>query len=354
MIKKLASAILIVSLLILTACDNESNQSKDIIDIGQLGKLQDNIEYSIKKVVREDIIEDLDINLMISNRYNREISFDHDVTVKEFFVNKNGTIEKGTLIMELDSTKIDREIEDNKFLLGEEIKFYDGMRNLGYSSKEVRIQELEIRILEKKIAGLLKKKESYKIYAQNDSFIIYGDPKKGNKYRAGQTLIKLTEASGFIIRTPRDINLAKFNNVDIGDVVKIMLKLNSGDCKARVSYIKRKDNLKGEIYFEDISNMPFFNTRKDSKRIDGEFKSVVIKNVLSVSKSAIKFKDKAYVETMKDGKRRVRYVTIGAVGKNEKGEAVVEILSGLKEGEEVIVRKTYKAGADVFRNLIIK
>lgn len=350
MIKKLASMLLVVCLLLLTACDN-NNESKGIIDIGKLGKLEDNIGYTTEKVAIGDIIEDLEVKLMISNRCNREIVFDHDVIVKEVHVKNDVAIPKGTLILELDSTKIDREIEDIRFLLEEEKKFYNQMKKLGYSSKEIQIQEIEVNIVEKKLASLIKKKEGYKIYAKRDCVIIYGNLKKGNKYVKGQALLKLAESTDYIIKTPRDSKITKFNNVDVGDELILKKRFGKKECVARVSYINRKNDGKGEIFFEDVSNMIFFSTGKVAKEVNGKFKSVIIKNALSVNKNAIRYGDKAYVETIKDGKRRVRYVTMGAFGENEKGDKVVEILSGLKEGETVITKKTYKADTEVFKNL---
>lgn len=350
MIKRISSVILIVLMLLLTACEKEK-ENVDIINIDAVSKNQGNIEYTIEKVIREDINEELEVDLMMSNRYNREISFDQDVIIKEFFVNKRNLIQKGTLILELDSTKIDRQIDDMRFLLEQEKIFCEGMKEPDYSEKEKKIEEIEVEILEKKLDSLLKKKEAHKVYAQNDCFIIYGDLRNGAKYKKGQAVLRLAESTDYIIKTPRDINLDLYKNVDVGDIVDVKLGINNKHTKARVAYIRRKLNNKGEIYFEDISNTYFFSTGNQPKRVDGEFETVIIKDSLSIKKSAVKYSDKAYVEIMKDGKKRVRYVTTGALGVNEEEVKVVQILNGIKEGDEVIVKEKSKIGEGIFNNL---
>lgn len=347
MMKRICIALSIVIVLCFTGCEKNIEKA-DIIDINSIEKYEESIEYVTSKVVRIDLKEDIKEKILIMNRFIREISFDHDVIVKSFNVNKNKRIPKGTLILEVDSSDIDRKIESNIFQLQQEKKYFDKMKELGYSDREIELQKIEVQILQKKQENLLKKKRECSVYAERDCYLIYGSPQTGKKYLGGEALVKLSESTDYIIKTQSDKNLSRLRNVDIGDTIVFNLGDNRSH-KAEVSYIERNSKEVGEIYFKNISIDEFIGFGINPTWFEGEFDSIVQKNALVVNSNAVINGDKTYVQTIKNGVRRVRYVKVGASGVDENGERIVEILSGLKEGESVIVGELNKRQKEIFK-----
>lgn len=105
--------------------------------------------------------------------------------------------------------------------------------------------------------------------------------------------------------------------------------------KGKVSFIEPASKIKeGIVYYEvviEAENLP--SELRAGMTCDVKIKTSVKNNVLALPRDAIKKDEGKYlVEILKNGKIEKREVQLGI------GEEIVEIISGLKEGEEIVLR----------------
>lgn len=339
--KKLSWFVLCITIIMMFgACEKKQIES-NLIDIKDIGSYESKIIYETVPVLRQDLKEEEKVFLKVIPMHTKTIEFDRDVTLKSLNVRGNKMIKQGTLILEVENKEIDREINLSRFLVEEQRKLYQGMSSQEYSSKQIEIQKLDLEILEVELNNLLREKEKMKIYAETDCYISGGRPSVGRNYKAGSTILELSDSKNYVLETGANIDMSSYKNVKIDD--RIRIKRGRKEYWANVIAINKDEHDKGKICFEDKSNMDFSDLDLKKVILEGVFDSVFLKDTLTIKLGAIhQANKKNYVEVLKDGVRRIRYVKLGAVGFNANHEKIVQILSGLKEGETVIIGEMSK------------
>lgn len=295
------------------------------------------IEYDTAKAERCD----LNVFLPTQNAEIIPINFksiymDYDVTIK--YVDSAypvKVIKKGDVVIEFDTTQIDEDIEKKKLLIEHEKKIYQWFKKIGKSQEEIAIKELDIKILNKQLDKLVRDRKQFKVYAETDCYIRRGSPVIGRKYEAGEFIIEVADNTRYVLRTEKDIIMTTLKNVKIGDQIHIMHGTEA--LPAEVSYIDLNENNRGTIYFELSEGGTLAQRKIESIKIGAKFTDLVLSNVLVVDTRAINGQEKYHVKIIKDGIRKMRYVRIGTSGQSSDGKGVIQIISGLKEGDEVVI-----------------
>lgn len=329
--------ILCICMLCLFASCEQKESTAEIINLNNISDNKDKIEYVTSEVRRIDLREIIQEKVLVDPKVTKSITMGYDVNIKYVNPHINSFVKKGDTIIEFDTKDIDREIELKKFMIDLEKRVYSGMQSSGKPIEKIKMQELEIRILEEELAKLENDREGFKVIAETDCYMTAGNPTVGRGYLSGDSVCKLVDATQYILRTRKDEDMAKFDNIKMGD--SVTLSLGNDSFKAQVIYMERNSKNKGAIYFEPYTEHLFDYRKFNSIILDASFDSVMINNVVTVHRSAIKLGDKKYVEVLKDGIRRLRYIETGAKGYTEDNQVVIEVVKGLKEGEEVIIGK---------------
>lgn len=330
--------ILVISCIILSLLSSCGNKEEAIaeLDVEYLSKVMQGIEYQTATVktgtLKEQVKEE---HMMVIPRHYQDFKFHFDGVINDYYFQGNKLINKGELIAELDTTKIEEEIMMQKFQVERERIIYDQLKEKGGSEKQIKVQELEVKIQEEKLGKLEKDKELHKIYAPVDCYITsYTVPKHG-KFKAGQTLFTVAHIVDPIIKSSKVVNMNKFENINIGDSVNI--KLKSGNYKGKVSFISYEMG-KEAIYItldDEMEKALYYKLGPDAI-----FETKEIRNKLLVPKVAIKRNgQQRYVEILKDSVKKIRFINCGTEGKDGDGIPCYEVLSGLKDGDEVILKK---------------
>jgi len=127
-------------------------------------------------------------------------------------------------------------------------------------------------------------------------------------------------------------------NVKIDNPVNIMLVAFPGEnFRGKVISIDPAENLiDGVVYYKTVVGFDESPAGiKPGMTADVDIRTELKENVLSLDEDAIQNKDeKIIVEVLKGGKIEEREVSVGLEGVNN----LIEIISGLEEGEEIILR----------------
>lgn len=208
-----------------------------------------------------------------------------------------------------------------------ENKLNNQINGLFYS----KIQQAEARVslLQNQIQeSILKSPAEGKIISINK--------KAGEFVQTGESAMVFMPENLFQIKA--DIYEEDIVMVKIGNPVEIKLTAFSDRFfNGKVIAIEPAEKLiEGVVYYElTIDFDEALSEIKTGMTADITIKTDVKENVLSVSTSAIEKRDgKAFVQVLKGGQAEERQIEIGLEGSND----LTEVISGLEEGEEVILR----------------
>ncbi len=328
-------------LVLLISCGREDSSSSPF-EIGELSRPPAEYETTIAKYGNLNEVLQLDIVHAFPKEV-KSIIFDDWTIIKEVYFKNRQIIKKGELILELDTTTIDEKIVYQKFELEIQEVLYQDRKKSGYGKEKLKIIELEIEKLELELSKLEETKSKYMIYAENDCYVIKGNMVKGRNIRPGESIFSIVNATKFSMTTMSEINLSKYRNVEIGD--ELTLDFKGTKFRGHVSYIYFDEKNYGKIYFEAEEEFLLGDKIIEELIMTAEFDTIVSENILTIPTAAIKDNQKKYIELMKDGVRRIRYIKCGLNGFNDEDQEITQILGGLREGESVIIKK--KTNSDV-------
>jgi len=208
-----------------------------------------------------------------------------------------------------------------------ENKLTEETNSLFYS--KVQQAEAKISLLQNQIQeGVLS--------SPADGKIIKIEKREGEIAKATESIISFLPSVPFQITA--DIYEEDIVKVKVDNPVDIKLTAFPDKIfKGKVFNIDPAEKLiDGVVYYEvNIYFEEFPREIKPGMTADITIKTDSKENVLTVPKSAIgKKDDKAFVQILKDGKNEERQIQIGLQGSND----LVEVISGLQQGEEVILK----------------
>jgi hypothetical protein len=327
---------IVLTLLILTLLSGCSSNHSDEQFTGFDIISEVTTEYKVGEVVRGDIRQEIPVgSIVVFPTETVTIRFWEDIILKEVYVGYGEIIDKGEIIAEVDTSVIDEEIMYQEFEIDKATALYEDMVRNGTDSYELEIQALEIEILKTELAKMEEKKASYTIYAEEDCYISTGSVMGGKVVPAGESLFTLTLLTDFGLKSLNEISLTKYPHIQVGDTLEVTYSNKS--FRAEISYMSINDENDAYLFFEPLEEVDFGKKRIYEVLMTGLIDSLVVEDVLYIPIGAVKDNLKKYVELYNGDMKRVRYINIGSSGYDSNGMMVVQVMGGLKEGEQVII-----------------
>jgi RND family efflux transporter MFP subunit len=201
---------------------------------------------------------------------------------------------------------------------------------------DIKTQELLIKQRENELADAKNNLAKYFLYSPIDGVISKKDLKVGEVVTAYLPVIEVISDSEFEIVA--DIYEEDIVKIEIGSIAEISLPAFPQKVfKGKINFIEPAEKIvEGVVYYEIKiafdEDLP--KGIKPTMTADVVIQTDKRENVLAVPREAIKkVKEKNLVEVLVDDLIQEREVEIGL-----RGDTLVEIVSGLEEGEKVIIR----------------
>lgn len=318
------------------------------------------VEYKLATVSRGDVVSFKGVRATYSQLNSQKVSFEvSGKLVSRVYVKKGDKVQKGDLLAELSGGSREAEIEQleyqikrNKLLLEQldETENYeisrrwleniyngkkwetDGIEGMQQNNNYSR-QDLQdaISLDEKQLSQIRNEVRQSKIYAGMDGSVYSIKSKlEGSTTVRDEVVMEIMDSSQCLF-VVSDMTYAPY--IKEGQLLEISSMSGSGTGKLQVEPVKR-DEWNDAMYFSLIDSESAVDLEAGSTATI----NVILderKNVLTLPTAAVhSADDKWYVYIVgEDNNREVKWVEMGLQGKE-----AVEIVSGLEEGEKVVLK----------------
>lgn len=293
------------------------------------------VKYTTVEAKKKDIVKKLTNSGTVMSKSTSELSFeDQGGKIKKLYVKAGDMVSKGDIICELDVGDLDFEIKDK------ELKIQQAQLNVtitaekGGSQSEVDNAQVTVDILKNELEALNREKNKSSLYATVGGTVSSVTEKSvGEDVSAGENIATIVDKNALYIPIePSDLGRFK-----VGQAVTI--SYNRKDYKGEIFATPNSFPVNSGITFEETKVYAQFSGNTPPNAI-GNIADVTLvldsrKNVLVVAKKLVKtVNGKRVVYVLNDkNEKEAREVEVGLETGSES-----EIVSGLKEGEKVIVR----------------
>ncbi|MCD7847047.1 MAG: efflux RND transporter periplasmic adaptor subunit [Oscillospiraceae bacterium] len=307
------------------------------------------VSYTTTTATLKDITKQVTTSGTIASGTEENVYFaSYGGTIKAVYVSAGDEVEEGDLIAELETTELDEEIYIMELeMQREELEVQIAIEN-GESETVKAKEQLDVDLLQIDLDKLYAEKEASKIYATVSGTISYVKTvSPGQTVSAGSTIATIIDLSDLYIKISPSSEKSAFligRSITIkydGETYDGIIVSNSSgeqwDSQTEgVLYDENGDAILGEIS-EDVV-VAFVDEFPESSSVGNIADTVLVldsrENVIVISANLIKTvngQDVVYV--FKDNERVQVAVTTGL-----QSGSLVEITSGLEEGDEVIIR----------------
>lgn len=354
--KKLLSLAMAFSFaLSLTACAKEEEVPLVAVD-----SEEDVVSFSLVPVVKDDVVQTKDFYATYIQTSSQEVSFDMTGKyVNKVYVKEGSTVKKGDLLCELSSDSLVKDIDALKYRIKKnelQLSYIDEQESLSIQDAWVQVlpyngnpgedyiesikkqydkqrttynDSLEFDRLE--LERKQKELRSSKLYASMDGTVYkLKNYLEGSTSKAGEVIMTIVDDSSCLFEA-KDLQYKDYIKPDDTINMSVIHSGASGDYTIKP---EKMDEWTDSMYFSVFTspeNAVLEVGVNGTIKITTEAKY----GVLSVPKSSVRFSgDKAFVYTLnEDNIREIRYVEVGLCGDER-----VEIISGLSEGEKVLLK----------------
>lgn len=278
---------------------------------------------------------------------NASLSFPVTGTLNQIYVSEGQTIKKGEIIASIDDTMLRNSYEIAKSTLEQVEDAYQRQKQLFENNSLPEIQWIEIqsKLRQARAAEQIARKNlsESKLYAPFSGVVLKKEAEIGQTVTPGVSVVKIitissskvsifipeNEISQVQIGMPVEVCVAALGNKHYtGTIVE---RVPSANSLSRSYEVKAKlDNLKGELLPGMICTLKIKSQEKPNVII-------LPNNVIQIDNQNRKF-----VWVNKNGTASKRYVEVGHFTNNG-----VEVTSGLKENEEVIIEGQQKVSENM-------
>ncbi len=293
------------------------------------------VKYTTVDAKRKDIVKKLTNSGTVMSKSTSVLSFeDQGGKIKKLYVKAGDMVSEGDLICELDVGDLEFEIKDK------ELKIQQAQLNVtitaenGGSQSEVDNAQVTVDILKNELDALNRQKEKSSLYATKAGTVSsVTERAAGEEVTSGEMIATIVDKSSLYIPIePSDIGRFK-----VGQAVTI--SYSRKDYKGEIFATPNNYPQDSGITFEETKVYAQFSGDTPTNAI-GNIADVTLvidsrKNVIVVAKKLVKtVNGKRVVYVLNDkNEKESREVEVGLETGSES-----EIVSGLKEGEKVIVR----------------
>ncbi len=293
------------------------------------------VTYTTVTAKKKDIVKKLTNTGTVMSKSTTNLAFDDQGgKIKKLYVKAGDIVKKNDLICELDVGDLDYEIKDK------ELKIKQAQLNVtitaekGGSQTEVDNAQVNVDILKNELESLKKELEKSKLYSTVSGTVSsITERTVGEEVTSGEKIATIVDKQSLYLSfEPSDISKFKVGQ-------KITITYNRKDYKGEIFATPSNIPKDSPVKFEDGKVYAQFSGDVPADAIGNVADAVLVldskKDVIVVAKKLVKtVSDKKIVYVLnEDNEKEAREVEIGLETGSES-----EIVSGLKEGEQIIVR----------------
>lgn len=267
-------------------------------------------------------------------------------TVSKFYVKAGDKVKKGDVICDLDTYDLDYQIEEKQLYLEKAKLNVDIIYEGGGSQAEIDSAYVDVQLLEKELEKLQAQKEDSSLKSPIDGVVSsLSDVRAGDNVNPGQTIATVIDTSALYIAIQPD-DLTQYDidtevHIRIGedyyDGVVFMTPKKLADYQAEQKEDHNNVDDTGIDYQADTIYVRFKDTAP--AEAVGQLADTIlvldsVKDAIVISNNLIKKVDGTkVVYVLKNGEKTAVEVETGLSTGSQ-----TEIRSGLKEGDEIVIR----------------
>ena len=267
-------------------------------------------------------------------------------TVSKFYVKAGDKVKKGDVICDLDTYDLDYQIEEKQLYLEKAKLNVDIIYEGGGSQAEIHSAYVDVQLLEKELEKLQAQKEDSSLKSPIDGVVSsLSDVRAGDNVNPGQTIATVIDTSALYIAIQPD-DLTQYDidtevRIRIGedyyDGVVFMTPKKLADYQAEQKEDHNNVDDTGIDYQADTIYVRFKDTAP--AEAVGQLADTIlvldsVKDAIVISNNLIKKVDGTkVVYVLKNGEKTAVEVETGLSTGSQ-----TEIKSGLKEGDEIVIR----------------
>ena len=281
------------------------------------------------------------------NKYNQSYA-DNSGVIKKFYVSTGDTVKKGDKICTLDTTDIDYEIAEQELYLKRAKLDTQVIVQRKGTQAEIDRSGVEEELIQKKLDKLYALKEGATLKAEADGTITYlTSLRAGDSIDTGTTVCTILDTKTLFIEIKPKSGDTKYFKMDQKVTIRVgedeyegkVFMIPSELTKYREEQKKTKDKIEDKIDYQADAVYVRFSDKKSPASAVGQLADVTLllekaEDAIIISNNLIKKVDgEQVVYILKDGEKVAVTVEVGLQTGSQ-----AEIVSGLNEGDEVIIR----------------
>lgn len=293
------------------------------------------VTYTTVTAKKKDIVKKLTNTGTVMSKSTTNLAFDDQGgKIKKLYVKAGDIVKKGDLICELDVGDLDYEIKDK------ELKIKQAQLNVtitaenGGSQSEVDNAQVNVDILKNELESLKKELSKSKLYTPASGTVSsITEQTVGGEVTSGEKIATIVDKNSLYLSfEPTDVSRFKVGQ-------KITITYNRKNYSGEIFATPSSTPENSQIRFEEGKVCAQFTGNVPADAIGNVADAVLVldskKDVIVVAKKLVKtVNDKRIVYVLnEDNEKEAREVEVGLETGSES-----EIVSGLKEGEQIIVR----------------
>ncbi len=299
-----------------------------------------NVDYTTVDVVKGDLVNSVQgVGRLESVRLEDVYFTAGGGRIKSTNVGLGDMVKKGDVLIQLNVDDLNHQLAVAKLRLEQMENNYASMKKQMRGARDktpLKNAEIDLQIQKLEIKRLSEQIENATLRAPIDGSVVYVTyARQGSYVDAYSTLVRIADQSQKMLTYIDDLNRSYFQ---IGMKVQVTLISDKSTTEGEVV----STPLEREKYDDEKLNKMLFIKVPDAflanTKVGEEAKLVLIlgerKDVLKIPKSVVRtYLQRKYVQVLSDGVKVEKDIQIGLETATE-----VEVISGLEEGEKIIVR----------------
>lgn len=293
-------------------------------------------------VVRGDVLETVSVVGKLEPNEYADLSFLTLGTVSKILVEQGGVVQQGDVLAALDTAVLQSEIRKARVALSiaEENERLARRSWDDLKPEEQSVKKLTTKQARENIQAIRVETEKSSLVAPIDGTLSKLDLRVGETVTAGRVIGRVSGTQSFVLKA--DVPEADIAKITLGKSAEVTFDALSSDEKFRATVISIEPSstvIQDVIYYTVTFDLPEQDTRlKEGMSADIDVMISERKQVLVVPYRALGREGaRVFVEVAQSGvSSERRYIETGVEG----DDGLTEVLSGLNDGEQVIVSKT--------------
>lgn len=287
-------------------------------------KVED-VTYSTYKAVKKTIINKASAVGYCVSELQQDCSFtERDGTLKTIYVKAGDTVKKGDLIAEYSTGELEYELRTQELVVQQ--------AENKYNSSGAENDRLQLEIEKNKLAQYQNELDGSKLYAPCDGLVSFAERiKPGSKVQAYKVIATIIDPTKIYVKA----SVNEDRKFKVGQEVTITIdeeEFKGTVVKTPIEAKEQGDEDTSSVYAEFTGDLPSFT--KVGTVADISYIKEQAENAIVIPKYLVKtLSGQTYVQVYKDGVKTEVNIETGISNATE-----IQILSGLSEGDEVVVK----------------